>query len=240
VIVTLSPLRPSVSPRLSIRNEISTTANGRLFFPNMSSDKASKHLQRIALALKVERSSLAEEMSPCDFCVRSRRRCVATSVAASRCSECIRHGRSGCNFKQKLPTMNDWASIDRQRKKLRDERDEAMAKVLRLSKMEKALEEREQKMIEMGVSTLEELDAAEAAEKEEQARLEASALALSEASDFFADPALDPAAFSDLPASFWDGLGFPGTASPPADPPPLPSWVSTSESGGTHSRGPDS
>src|SRR5438445_75625 len=104
----------------------------------MSSDKSTKHLQRIALALKIERSVLAEEMSPCDFCLRSKRRCIAATASASRCSECIRHGRARCNFQQRLPTMSDWASIDRQRKKLRDERKETMAKLLRLSKMEEA------------------------------------------------------------------------------------------------------
>lgn len=68
-------------------------------------------------------------------------------------------------------------------------------------------------MLAWDLSTLEELDAVEAAAKEEATRLESSVLALSEASTFFADPAIDPEAFADLPLSFWDNLGYPGTAS---------------------------
>jgi hypothetical protein len=88
--------------------------------------------------------------------------------------------------------------------------DEAMAKVLRLSKQQQLLDNREQEMIRRGLETLDELDQAEAAEKEELARQEASALALSEASAFLEDPLLDPVAFSDLPDRYWENLGFPG------------------------------
>lgn len=174
----------------------------------MSSDKTAKHLQRIALALRIERNALSEEMSPCDSCIRSHRRCVALP-AGKRCSECARSGRAGCNFKQKLPTLGDWASIDRQRKKLRDEQNEAMAKVLRLRKMEELLDEREKKMIELGLSTLGELDAREAADLAEAARLEAAAANLVEASSFLNEFTLDPEALNNLPDSFWAGLSSP-------------------------------
>ncbi|KAG9240243.1 hypothetical protein BJ878DRAFT_579199 [Calycina marina] len=115
-------------------------------------------------------------------------------------------------YKKKLPTMSDWASIDRQRKKLRDERKETMAKLMRLSKMEEALDEREQKMVELGVSTLEELDAKEAEERAEAARLKQSAANLDEASTFADDFILDPEALSGLPESFWSSMASPGPA----------------------------
>lgn len=105
--------------------------------------------------------------------------------------------------------MGDWASIDRQRKKLRDEQNEAMAKVLRLRKMEELLDEREKKMIELGLSTLEELDAREAADLAEAARLEAAAANLVEASSFLNEFTLDPEALNNLPDSFWAGLSSP-------------------------------
>lgn len=173
----------------------------------MSSTKTKKHLERIALALRIERCLSAEEMSPCDSCIRSRRRCIAATAESARCAECVRHGRSSCNFQQKLPTVSDWASIDRQRKKLRDERNETMAKLLRLSKMEEALEAREQKMIELGVGTLEELDAKEAEERAEAARLEASSANLLEASTFLDNFVNDPEALGGLPESFWASIG---------------------------------
>jgi hypothetical protein len=172
----------------------------------MPSDRSKKHLERIALALKIERSSFSEEMSPCDFCVRTKRRCIAAGTDSARCSECIRHGRSGCNFKQKLPSLNDWASIDRQRKKLREEQDEAMSKILRLRQMEKALDERERKMIEMGVKTLDELDRIEAEEKAIAERHEAEARNLGDAVLFLENPGLDPEAFANLPDAFWTGI----------------------------------
>lgn len=109
--------------------------------------------------------------------------------------------------------MSDWASIDRQRKKLRDERDEAMAKLLRLSKLEKALDEREQKMIELGVSTLDELDQKEA-ERAEFLRLEAAAANLNEASVLMGDPFIDPEALANLPDSFWEGIAASGSSVP--------------------------
>ena len=97
-------------------------------------------------------------MSPCSHCRRSKRRCVASSFLASRCAECMRMGRSNCDYTTKLTSVNDWASLDRQRQKLRDERNATMAKLLRLSKQERFIDEREKAMIERGLASLDELD----------------------------------------------------------------------------------
>ena len=59
-----------------------------------------------------------------------------------------------------------------------------MAKILCLRKQQRFLDEREQEMICRSLSTLEELDQAEASEREELARQEASAQALSKANAF--------------------------------------------------------
>ncbi|KAG4429512.1 hypothetical protein IFR05_015006, partial [Cadophora sp. M221] len=74
--------------------------------------------------------------------------------------------------------------------------------------MEKLLDEKEARMVELGLSTLEELDAREGEEKAELARLEASAASLEQASTFLESPDVDPGAFIGLPDSFWEGLGF--------------------------------
>lgn len=178
----------------------------------MTSPRTKKHLERIALALRIERSKFSEEMAPCGFCQSRGRRCIVSSSDAKRCSECCRAGRPKCDFKSKLPTLGDWASLDRQRQKLRDEEEEAMAKILRLRKQQRLLDEREKAMIERGLSTLDELDKAEEEEKQKEAaelaRQEATAQALNEASDFLSDPGVDPHAFVGLPDSFWAGLGF--------------------------------
>jgi len=179
----------------------------------MISGRSAKHLQRTALVSRIEKSVAAKEMSPCDFCIRTKRRCVVSTSSSSLCSNCARYGKAGCNPKDKLPTVNDWASIDRQRKKLRDERKEIMAKLMRLTRMEEALEGREQKMLDVGVSTLEELDAKEAEERAAVAALEHSVTNLDEASAFLDDFIVDPEALSGLPVSFWDGISSSGLGS---------------------------
>ena len=119
-------------------------------------------------------------------------------------------GRSNCDYTTKLTSVNDWASLDRQRQKLRDERNATMAKLLRLSKQERCIDEREKAMIERGLASLDDLDTAENAEREERARQEAAASALDEATTFLSDPLIDPESFADLPDTFWGNLGFVG------------------------------
>jgi hypothetical protein len=212
----------------------------------MSNTASRKTLESIALAFRIERSSAAIEMAPCSFCRRHGRRCIAVEpqasddVKSSRCSECVRHRRPKCDYTSKLPSLRDWESIDRQRQKLKAEEEEAMAKILRLRKQQRFLDDREQEMLRRGLSTLEELDQAEASEKVETERLEAQALALTEASAFLSNPSLDPEALTDLPESFWANLGFPGNSHP------TPSGLSASSvlgrdvSSGTSLEDPDS
>ena len=181
----------------------------------MSSIRVSKHLERIALAVKIER--FGEEMSPCSNCVRRKRRCIVSSSQATRCSECVRGGRANCNYSSRLPSLSDWENIDKQRRRLQAEEEEAMAKILRLRQQQRYLDDREKEMVKRGLSSLDELDRAEEEEKEKIAAEEASAKALSEASDFLADPTLDPQAFLDLPDSFWANIASSSPA--PVDPP---------------------
>lgn len=174
----------------------------------MTAPLSQRQTARVNLALKVER--LGDEMSPCSFCVRNKRRCVAASSQSSRCSECCRAGRMKCDYTEKLPSVNDWASIDRQRQKLRAEEEEAMSKILRLRQQQRFLDEKEKEMLKRGLATLDELDAAEEAERQLAESLEASAAALADAGSFLDDPCLDPAAFAGLPEAFWANLGVVG------------------------------
>lgn len=180
----------------------------------MRADSAKKRLEEISLSLRIDKTG--EEMSPCGFCVRTKKRCVALSSNSSRCSECVRHRKTNCDFTEKLPSVDSWASLDRQRQKLRDEEEEAMAKILRLRKQQRLLDDKERRMIESGVSTLEELDKKEKEECEEIARQEANATALAEASAFLESPYIDPDAFVGLPESFWAGIGVDGRTPPTA------------------------
>ncbi|OBT49574.1 hypothetical protein VE04_10255 [Pseudogymnoascus sp. 24MN13] len=166
----------------------------------MTTSSTKKRLEEIALALRIDKTS--EEMSPCRFCVQTKKRCVASGPKSTRCSECVRHRKTNCDFTEKLPSVSSWASLDRQRRKLRDEEEEAMMKIIRLRKQQQLLDDKEQRMIELGVSTLEELDAKEKEEQEESLLQEARVAALTEASAFLESPFIDPEAFEGLPESF--------------------------------------
>lgn len=103
-----------------------------------------------------------------------------------------------------MPTVRDWESLEAKRRKLRNEEEnaimasqEAMAKILRLRKQQRLLDEREQKMIAAGLNSLDELDALEKLEKDEQ---EARKKAASEAA---AQPEL--AATEDGPSDWLGG-----------------------------------
>lgn len=86
---------------------------------------------------------------------------------------------------------------------------EMMAKADRISKLEEALDEKEKKMVEMGLETLEEL---EEAEQEELRKQQLAVANLNEASEFFSSADLDPIPFIDLPESFF--LGLAGSSAP--------------------------
>ncbi|CAG8979716.1 hypothetical protein HYALB_00013406, partial [Hymenoscyphus albidus] len=100
-----------------------------------------------------------------------------------------------------MPTLSDWESIDRQKARIRDERDAAMAKILRLSKQEKLLEEKEKRLIRSGLNSMQELEeqeekeAKEAEEKREQEEREAAVEKLLDQPTPPADPGFDPFVF---------------------------------------------
>jgi hypothetical protein len=64
-----------------------------------------------------------------------------------------------CDYTRKLPSTQEWESLDRQRKRIREKKDAAMREILRVNKEEELLDQKEKKMIERGISTLDELDA---------------------------------------------------------------------------------
>jgi hypothetical protein len=193
----------------------------------MPPERSRKLKERVDLANRIERGGF--EMSPCSFCQRTGRRCVVSSPDASRCAECVRQGRGSCNFQDDSPSTNEWISLDRQRERLRSEEEEAMAKILRLRKQQRFLDNREKEMLRRGLRSLDELDAAEEEErlekerkeKEKMERREQEAQAATSAAS--AGASSDPLAgysgvvfdgdFSSLPESFWNELGVGGTAS---------------------------
>jgi hypothetical protein len=155
------------------------------FLPfNMNTRNSKRRAERFLLGNKIERNGI--EMAPCTRCERVKRRCVAIpstddETASKRCAECARQGRSSCDYveRNRMPSVSDWASLDRQLARLDEEEEkaiavsqEAMAKILRLRKEKAFLKAREKKMIEAGLGSLDELDALEERERLEREQAE--------------------------------------------------------------------
>jgi len=188
-----------------------------------------KHNERIQLYLQIER--LGIEMAPCTRCENSKKgsKCLAlpeSSRDSGRCSECARVGKT-CDYraKNKMPSVSDWESFGRKRQRLRDEEEEAMAKILRLRKQQRFLDEQEKKMVQAGLNSLDELDAQEAREKEEAEKKKRSSedgqlrelMATGAPSNSNPDPSfgpidVDPLLLADFDPSdpMWATLGFGG------------------------------
>lgn len=104
----------------------------------MPVERTKKRLEQLSLGKRIER--LGVEMVSCSRCEKTGKRCVGMRVGphVGRCAECCRQGKT-CDVKERnrMPSDSDWESIDRQRQLLRDEEEEAMAKILRLRKQQR-------------------------------------------------------------------------------------------------------
>src|SRR5271166_6090664 len=135
--------------------------------------RSPKLKERQKLADEIQR--LRIEMSPCSLCSKHDRKCII-SDDGSRCSECTRRGKK-CDAKG--PSLADWEALDREENRLRREREEtstllmesvtklqeAAAKLQRLKKTQRLWKTRAREMLRRGLKTMDELDAAEAAER---------------------------------------------------------------------------
>jgi hypothetical protein len=147
----------------------------------MPADRTQRTKQ-IELGNRIER--LGQKMVACSRCERAGRsdNCIGmpSGLPNRRCAECSRQGKT-CDFvsRNRMPELSDWDSIDRQREQLREEEEkaiaasqEAMAKILRLRKQQRFLDEREKKMIQSGLNSLDELDKLEERERLEKEQVE--------------------------------------------------------------------
>jgi hypothetical protein len=178
----------------------------------MPSTTAEAIKQSLVLARFVE--SYGVEMIPCSRCEKSNRKCLVDRTKSKRCSECIR-ARASCDVEG--PSSGNWESIDRQKKRLREEEkiairaeDEARARVTRLRKQQELLEAREAEMARRGLKYLDELDAIEEAERIARDHQNQQQGESSEAVDD-----LPGFVLPDSP-SFWEGLDVDGGIAPEA------------------------
>lgn len=112
-----------------------------------------------------------------------------------------------------MPSMGDWESIARQKAKLEDQEEEAMAKILRLRKQRKFLLRREAEMTKRGLKFLDELDAAEENEKKNAEEKAVAAQIVQSEGDLLATDnrglAIADDLFTAVSPSFWMELGVP-------------------------------
>ena len=135
-----------------------------------------KRKEREFLAFCVE--SLGIEMPPCSYCDKHNKACVV-APDSKKCSECIR-AKHKCNIEG--PSTSDWSAIDTIEERLEQETEEtaqiiatAAAKLARLQKQKKLLCSHAKDMLKQGLSSLDELDAAEAKEQKGVAAQERAA-----------------------------------------------------------------
>lgn len=177
-----------------------------------------KRLERETLSRRIKRCGF--EMSPaCSTCEQHSRKCIVLPQDSGRCSECVWRG-----FKCDATGVpeSDWSALEREEQRIRQEKKETLAKLLRLERQEEFLRERGMKMLRRGLKTLDELDEVEEKErkeKEEAERREREGRPTAPSGDVSGDPFPDPfegysgAAFgADLPLSpsSWDISEFVG------------------------------
>jgi hypothetical protein len=186
---------------------------------------STKKEQRERLSARIRH--FGYEMSPaCSTCVQHDRKCIVLPQDSGRCSECVWRGFS-CDAKH--VSVSDWSAIERAEQRIRAEKKEALAKLLRLERQEEFLRKRGLDMLRRGLRSLEDLEKAEdedrrereRKEKEETERREQEAPAATSAASTGAssDPLVGYSGvvfdgdLSVLPDSFWNDFGVGGTAS---------------------------
>jgi hypothetical protein len=173
----------------------------------MSLETLRKKKERYRLARLLEDSNM-EAPFPCSHCSKQDRRCVVDFDRSAKCAECIRL-KLVCNvssdpWDRNVPREHELDSIGKQISRLDEQKEEAMAKILRLEKQRQLLKRREKEMVRRGLKFIEELDALEEKEREEKERQEREAAA----QEPEATAGEIPFGVFDLPDSFWANPGF--------------------------------
>ncbi|KAM0301109.1 hypothetical protein ACHAO8_011628 [Botrytis cinerea] len=134
----------------------------------MSINQSASSRDTTRLSQHIERTGT--ECEPCDCCSRAERLCIVNTDLSLRCAGCVYSKKGRYRAGPAMPTI--YESIEQQQERLRQQEEEAMAKILRLRKQQEFLRNREKEMIRRDLRTLEELDLAEENERLEKEKLE--------------------------------------------------------------------
>jgi dynactin complex subunit len=181
----------------------------------------STYKERCALGSRINKEGV--EMFPCTNCAGSLRKCyVSEKEKTARCGECFKRGLK-CDVRN-LP-VSDWAAIEREEARISRELaqttadlHQTLARQSRLMKQQEFIKTRAKEMLKRGVESLDELDVAEAAdrEREEQAARRAKEAAAAHALTTGFSGVAEQVDLSAFFAPGWESLGVVGgTASTP-------------------------
>jgi len=135
----------------------------------MPTDTARKLQERNDLVRRITKHGYElPEMDSCSNCVRRNVTCVSSPADSRKCAECVRR-RLKCDCVG--PEHPDWVKLEREEERLDREEEETLAKLLRLRKQKRLIRTRGKDMLRRGLKTLDELDAAEEAERVAAERL---------------------------------------------------------------------
>ena len=103
-------------------------------------------------------------MDSCLNCVRRNVTCVLSPNDLQRCTECVcRNLKEKCDYIG--PEHPDWVKLEQEEDRLDREEEETLSKLLHLQKQKRLIRTCGKDMLQRGLKTLDELDAAEEAER---------------------------------------------------------------------------
>jgi len=104
---------------------------------------------------------------PCHKCALSGKSCIKSEIS-KRCSECVRSGRGRCV--EMASSDLAWKKLLAAQKKIEEDEEATLAKLLRLKKQRKLLQKRAGQFIQTDIKDVEELERLEEKEEEERKR----------------------------------------------------------------------
>lgn len=187
----------------------------------MPTDTARKLQERNDLVRRIIKNGYEiQEMDSCSNCVRRNVTCVSSPNDSRKCAECVwRRLKCDCMG----PEHPDWVKLEKEEERLDREEEETLAKLIRLRKQKRLIRTRGKDMLRRGLKTLDELDAAEEAERvatevvqavEDATTQRPSAFFLGPSTSSVPNFAFDPLALS--PPSFDRWAQDVGDETPPA------------------------
>ena len=118
----------------------------------------SSSARRRQLVLKLGMASLSKRS--CGRCSSSPLNLCHTGEDSDRCVECV---RAGVDCDLSPINVPKWKRLEERRKRLRKERSEAMARLMRLDKEIESIEENQERMVQRELRNIQELEVEEAA-----------------------------------------------------------------------------